>query len=87
MKKILSGVNHIHTQDVIHRDLKPDNILIDRETEEPILVDFGLSKDYKDSTIVLRSMVGSKIFMAPEIVEGSAHSYPCDVWSLGLFCT
>ena len=42
--KIIEGLNHIHASHVIHRDLKPDNIMID-EKGDPKIIDFGLSRD------------------------------------------
>jgi len=65
--KILQGLSHIHSVGIVHRDVKPENIMID-ENSEPIIIDFGLSKDHNDKTSVLTSVVGSKIYMAPEIV-------------------
>lgn len=51
--KILSGISHIHSCNVIHRDIKPENIMID-ENKEPIIIDFGLSKDASDPCMVLQ---------------------------------
>lgn len=81
--KILSGVSHIHSCNIIHRDLKPENIMVD-ENREPIIIDFGLSKDSSDPCMKLTSFVGSKIYMAPEIIQGETHSFPCDMWSMGI---
>lgn len=80
--KLLLGLNHVHSVGIIHRDLKPENIMV-ANNGEPKIIDFGLSKD----TVNQPSdtfMVGSKIFMAPEILEGLPHTVACDMWSLGI---
>ena len=96
--KILSGISHIHSCNVIHRDIKPENIMID-ENNEPVIIDFGLSKDSSDPCMVLKSFVGSKIYMAPEIVikeqkaaviaavsneKKGYRCFPADIWALGV---
>ena len=83
MYKILNAILHIHSSGVIHRDLKPENIMVD-EIGNPVIIDFGLSKDIVDMDFNLRSYVGSKHFMAPEILEQQVHSFPVDIWSLGI---
>jgi 5'-AMP-activated protein kinase catalytic alpha subunit len=65
--KILQGLNHIHSINVAHRDLKPENIMIN-SSGEPKIIDFGLSKDTMGNTRVLKSLVGSRLYMAPEIL-------------------
>lgn len=57
--------------------------MIDNDSD-PRIIDFGLSKDTKEGTKLLRSYVGSKLYMAPEILQGHGHSYPCDMWSMGI---
>ena len=70
--KILLALDHIHSQGVIHRDLKLENIMID-EDENPKIIDFGLSKDTNLDEKVETNIVGSKIYMAPEILQGLPH--------------
>lgn len=81
--KLLEGINHIHSVHVAHRDLKPENIMIDKNGN-PKIIDFGLSKDTQGDTKVLKSIVGSKLYMPPEIIQGDPHSFSCDMWSLGI---
>mmetsp|Transcript_21804 Transcript_21804/g.33719 ORF Transcript_21804/g.33719 Transcript_21804/m.33719 type:complete len:179 (+) Transcript_21804:582-1118(+) len=50
----------------------------------PKILDFGLSKNTEGNTRLLKSVVGSKLFMAPEILLGEPHTFTCDMWSLGI---
>ena len=50
----------------------------------PKVIDFGLSKDTWGNTRKLNSMVGSKMYMAPEIIRNEQHGLPCDMWSIGI---
>ena len=83
MYKVLEGLNHIHSIGVVHRDLKPENIMMD-EKGEPRIIDFGLSKNTRGNTKVLKSIVGSKLYMAPEILTGDQHGVEADMWSIGI---
>ena len=77
---IVMALNHIHSRSILYRDLKPENIMIDIEGY-PVLIDFGVSKIVTDRTFTL---IGTPHYMAPEIVQGSGYSLPCDCWSLGV---
>ena len=82
MYRVLQALNHIHSNGVVHRDMKPDNIMVG-EDGEPKIIDFGLSREI-GGEVDQGVLVGSKMFMAPEIIERTNHSYPCDMWSLGI---
>ena len=81
--KIIEGLNHIHSVHVVHRDLKPDNIIVD-DNGDPKIIDFGLSTDTLGGTKRLKTYVGSKVYMAPEILENTGHTSTCDMWSIGI---
>ena len=85
--KIARAVHHAHQRGVLHRDLKPGNILIDGEGE-PWLTDFGLAKLVGCDSGLTRSTdhLGTPNYMAPEVVNGSTGevSTASDVWALGV---
>jgi calcium-dependent protein kinase len=83
MKKLFSAVKYLHQNKIMHRDLKPNNILLASQNSniEPKIIDFGLAK-YIVPEKVSTSEAGSLVFMAPEVLK---HNYDerCDIWSLG----
>jgi serine/threonine protein kinase len=83
MYKVLEGINYCHSLGIVHIDLKPENIMME-QNGEPRIIDFGLSKNTKGNTRILKSIVGSKLYMAPEILQGDAHGIEADIWSLGI---
>ncbi|KAJ8667556.1 hypothetical protein QAD02_009219 [Eretmocerus hayati] len=82
MKQILDGVNYMHKQKIVHRDLKLQNIFLDKGLNVKI-GDFGLSARIKSDGKKRRTCCGTLCFMAPEILSRTGHSYEADVWSLG----
>lgn len=79
--QICLGVEYLHNNSIIHRDLKPLNVLLTKKGEVKIC-DFGWScLGYESFT---RNLPGTVLYMSPEIINKENHSYPCDIWSLGV---
>ncbi|MDA7980279.1 MAG: serine/threonine-protein kinase, partial [Pirellulales bacterium] len=78
-------VEAAHTQDVLHRDLKPGNILL-REDDRPCIADFGLAMQIQSRHLHRREICGAPPYMAPEQVRGESNHVDTwtDVWSLGV---
>lgn len=66
----------------MHRDLKPDNILIHSGILK--LADFGFCKPLENQEDTTGTMLGSPIYMAPEILRGETYTIKADIWSLGV---
>ena len=85
-RQTLSGLAYLHGEGILHRDLKADNILLDRDGTCKIS-DFGISKksDNIYGNDITNSMQGSVFWMAPEVVrsQGQGYSAKVDIWSLG----
>ena len=82
--QILAGLNHAHSYGVIHRDIKPQNIMITPEGQVKIM-DFGLAMNLTDTTITYdTSVFGSVYYIAPEIAQKGSGDARVDIYSTGI---
>ena len=80
--EICSALSYMHAKQVLHRDLKPTNILVTYNGDNVKLIDFGLSD--ADSSSVLKTPAGTAVFAAPEVRSGGKASVRSDLYSLGV---
>jgi len=80
---ILLALKGLHDNNIIYRDLKPENVLIDKHGYA-MLTDFGLSKDDMSSEKRANSLCGTAEYLAPEVLaESRSYGVAIDYWSLG----
>jgi len=84
IKEMLSAIRYCHDNNIVHRDLKLENFLLDNDDNNSSLklIDFGLSAYFKESQ-KLRRAVGTPYYVAPEVLR-SNYTSACDIWSLGV---
>lgn len=79
---LISAIYYLHSLRILHRDIKPQNILLTLEGEAK-LCDFGFSRKMGINTYVLTSVKGTPLYMAPELIDESPYDHTADLWSLG----
>ena len=83
LKDIMEGFKYLVSQDIMHRDLKPANILLKKGICK--ICDFGFAKDLSEGeSTVMRSIVGTPLYMSPQILARAKYTNKSDLWSVGL---
>lgn len=85
MQSVIGAIQFMHSQGICHRDLKPENILLDKEFNIKI-ADFGFATyfQHKGQSITLKTELGTRGYMAPEIEATHKYDFKVDVFALGV---
>lgn len=79
--QLLLSLQHLMTCELIHADIKPDNILINSNKTQVRLADFGSAFHVSENTPT--PYLESRFYRAPEVILGVPYSYPIDLWAVG----
>ncbi len=79
----MQALHYLHSNRIIHRDMKPQNILISANGVIK-LCDFGFARAMSNNTVVLTSIKGTPLYMSPELVQEMPYDHTADLWSLGV---
>lgn len=83
-KQIAAGLSHAHQNSIIHRDIKPQNILMNENLTCKI-TDFGIARAYGDTTLTqTNQMLGTVYYLSPEQARGNVATAQSDIYSLGI---
>jgi serine/threonine-protein kinase len=81
---VLGALDYAHEQKIIHRDIKPANILIEAHTNRPIISDFGLATSVSGVDQNSSTIMGTPLYMAPELLKNEPASARTDIYATGV---
>ena len=79
--QLVNGIQYLHNNNIMHRDLKLENLLLD-ETGYLKIVDYGMARVLRCNQTSYE-MAGTPAYFAPELIKGHGHAYPADWWAVG----
>ena len=82
LRQIADGMEYLLNNKIVHRDMKPQNILM-TQTGTIKITDFGFAR-YFDNDLLIQTICGSPLYMAPEIMKDKKYNYKSDLWSIGI---
>merc|ERR1719330_456349 len=80
--QLVDAVMHLHASRIVHRDIKPQNVLVSRDLKQLKLVDFNVARNLQGGPAL--TPTGTRLYTAPEVVLGESPSELSDIWSVGL---
>lgn len=84
VRQICEGLQYLHSRNIVHLDLKPENIIcVNPNTNQIKIVDFGLARVIVKGQTT-KAIYGTKDYVAPEILNYEGVSLACDMWSMGV---
>ena len=84
MNQLRNGLKHLRKNNVIHRDLKPKNILLMNNYKTLKIADFGFARTTLDEISLMDTLCGSPLYMAPEMMNNKKYNVQSDLWSIGV---
>lgn len=86
VQQLLQTLNYLHLRGVVHRDVKIENVLYDRENRRITLIDFGICKRFKrrEQRVEMWTVTGTLYYRAPQIFLGGGYREGVDVWAVGI---
>lgn len=82
-RQLVDALHYLHSHRIVHRDMKPQNVLVSSGGVVK-LADFGFARQMSASTVMLTSIKGTPLYLAPEIFCDHAYEYKADLWGLGV---
>lgn len=84
-RQMLRAIGYLHSRNVVHRDLKLENFLYEKNTDDSQvkLIDFGFARLWDPSSLMMSSC-GSIAYLSPDVLTGNGYTNKCDMWSVGV---